>query len=61
MNPLALSQVFTHKLMIDGLCCNFQPCDAVDVLEPATQEEDDSTHTLLKSCNNGTYYSLQHL
>lgn len=47
-----------HKLkfMIDGLCCNFQPCDAANVQEPAAQEKEDSTHELLDS-NNGTCYS----
>ena len=46
--------------MIDGLCCNFQPCDSADAQEPATQEEEESTHELV-DINNGMCYSGQHL
>lgn len=61
MNPLAITSFLIQlKFVIDGLCCNFQPCDAVDVQEPATQEKEESTHELLDG-NNGTYYSVQHV
>ena len=44
----------------DGLCCNFQPCDAAEGQEPTTQEKEESTHELVDS-NNGAYYSKQHI
>lgn len=43
--------------MIDGLCCNFQPCDAVDVQEAAAQEKEEPTTHELVDDNKGTYYS----
>ncbi len=56
MNPLAITSCpAILMLMIDGLCCNFQPCDAADVQEPTAQEKEDSTHELLDK-NNGTWY-----
>lgn len=41
--------------MINRLCCNFQPCDAADVQDPAAQEKEDSAHTR-SECNNGMCY-----
>lgn len=56
MNPLAITSFVAQlTFTIDGLCCNFQPCDAADVQEPTTQEKEDSTHEQLDG-NNGTYY-----
>lgn len=55
VNPKISHTTHVH----DGLCCNFQPCDAADVQEPTAQEKEDSTHELLDS-NNGTCYSEQH-
>lgn len=61
MNPLAITSFLAPLVfMIDGLCCNFQPCDAADVQEPTAQKQEDSTHELLDS-NNGTCCSEQHL
>uniref|UniRef100_A0A671YPR3 PH and SEC7 domain-containing protein 3-like n=1 Tax=Sparus aurata TaxID=8175 RepID=A0A671YPR3_SPAAU len=52
MNPLAITSFLAPLVfMIDGLCCNFQPCDAADVQEPTAQEQEDSTHELLDSNN----------
>ncbi|XP_069571353.1 PH and SEC7 domain-containing protein 1-like isoform X2 [Brachyistius frenatus] len=39
------------ELVFDGLCCNFQPCDAADVKEPNTQEQEDSARELFDGDN----------
>ncbi|KAF7217144.1 PH and SEC7 domain-containing protein 4 [Nothobranchius furzeri] len=36
------------KLLLSGLCCNVQPCDAADVKEAKTQEKEDSAHEELE-------------
>lgn len=60
MNPPAITSFLVQLVfMIDGLCCNFQPCDAADVQELPSQEREDPTHELLDS-NNGTYNSERH-
>lgn len=46
-----LSQGLLFQLMLNGVCCNFQPCDSADVKELKTEKKD-SAHEQFGT-NNG--------